>query len=128
MDDGAYMSYKLEIIKEPNYLLTNIKGNRTTETVKEVTKEILEACIKYQYSKVLIDIREFSNRIGNTMNIFDLASQELPDIIQKKIKKVAIVDLEGFEEDKRFFETVALNRGHNVKIFTDLNKAQEWLL
>ena len=122
------MSYKLEIIKEPNYLLTNIKGNRTTKTIKEVTKEILEACIKYQYSKILIDIREFSNRIGNTMNIFDLAANDLPEIIEKKIQQAAIVDLEGFEEDEKFFETVAQNRGHNVKIFTDLNKAQEWLL
>ena len=128
MDDAVYMSYKLEIKEEPRYLHANIKGKRTTENIKEVTKEILESCIKNQYSKILIDTREFSERISNTMKIFDLASQELPDIIQKKIKKVAIVDLDGFEEDKRFFETVALNRGHNVKIFADLNKAQEWLL
>ncbi|MFE3845312.1 hypothetical protein ACFL1L_00430 [Thermoplasmatota archaeon] len=31
-------------------------------------------------------------------------------------------------KNERFFETVAQNRGHNVKIFTDLKKAQEWLL
>jgi len=74
----------------------------------------------------LIDVRDFKKRV-NASEIFSLASIELPDIIQQRIKKVAIVDLEGFEDKARFFEGVARFWEHNVKIFTDINNAVQWL-
>ena len=91
-----------------------------------MTKEIGEACVKHQCSKILIDVRDFTERIS-TPEIFSLASTELSAIIQDKIKQVAIVDSEGFEGNIRFFENVATYWGHNVRIFTDINNAVKWL-
>jgi hypothetical protein len=56
-----------------------------------------------------------------------LVSKDLPDIIKHRINKVAIIDVKGHEFNKQFFENVAINRGHNVKIFTDITDAIHWL-
>jgi hypothetical protein len=56
-----------------------------------------------------------------------LVSKDLPDMINNRIKQVAVVDVEGHNFNKEFFENVAVNRVHNVKIFTDTNDAMEWL-
>ena len=85
-------------------------------------KKITEKCKKHKCSKVLVDVREFTERIYFS-EIFDLVSKELPEIIKHRINKVAIVDVKGFNFNKQFFENVAINRGHNVKIFTDINNA-----
>jgi hypothetical protein len=43
--------------------------------------------------------------------------------------KLAIVDVnEDSRKDNLFTETVAVNRGYNVKIFDNENDAKEWLL
>ncbi len=120
------MSYKLEIKREKDFLYATLKGIRTSESIKNATREICEESIKNQYTKVLVDVRDFKEHIS-TWDSFDLASVELPDIIRKSIEKVAILDMEGFENGQDFFENVARNRGHNVQIFTDIIDAKQWL-
>ncbi len=39
----------------------------------------------------------------------------------------AIVDLKEFEHSYIFFENVAVNRGFTLRIFSDTEKAVEWL-
>ncbi|KYK23484.1 hypothetical protein AYK24_07515 [Thermoplasmatales archaeon SG8-52-4] len=119
------MTYELEI-KKPSFLVIKIKGKRTVDSIKEVTKQIVEKCEDNKISKVLVDVREFEERIKFS-EIFDLASKQLPKIINNKINKVAIVDLKGFDYNKNFFENVARNRSHDVKIFTEYNEAVQWL-
>ena len=113
-------------IKKHDFLFVKVKGNRSIETIMDSTKQIVEKCNKKKCSKVLVDVRNFNNRI-NFSDIFNLVSKDLPDIINHKIKKVAIVDVDGHNFNKEFFENVAVNRGHNVKIFTDINNAMDWL-
>ena len=120
------MSYKLKTMEKKDYLYANVEGNRTSESIKNVTRDICEMCVKNQFSKVLIDVRNFKENV-ELIKLYSLASIELPEIIQKRIKKVAIIDREGIEDNQRFFENVARNRGHNVRIFTDINDAEQWL-
>jgi hypothetical protein len=123
--EGLTIFYELEI-KKPDYLFIKVKGERTVDSIKEVTKKIAEKCSKQKCMKVLIDVREFTERI-NFSDIFDLVARDLPNITKNKINKAAIVDIEGHNFNKEFFENVAVNRGHNVKIFTDINDAMDWL-
>ena len=120
------MACKLEIKREKDFLFAIIKGIRTPESIKNATREICEKCIKNQYTKVLIDVRDFKQHIDSS-KIFSLVSKELPEIIGESIKQAAILDMEGFEEDQTFFENVAKNRGHHVQIFTDIIDAKQWL-
>jgi len=119
------LTYELQI-KNPNFLVVRIKGKRTVDSIKDATKQIVEKCEENKITKVLVDVREFEERIKFS-EIFDLASKDLPKITNNKINKVAIVDLEGFDFNKNFFENVARNRLHNIKIFTEYNDAVQWL-
>ena len=74
----------------------------------------------------MVDTRDFKGHVS-TLESFNLASAELPDIISKSIEKVAILDMEEFENSQTFFENVAMNRGHNVQIFTKVIDAKQWL-
>ena len=103
-----------------------IKGKRNVSSIKDATRQIVEKCIKYKCSKVLIDVRDFTDWILFS-EIFDLVSKDLPEIINHKISKVAIIDEEGFNFNKQFFERVAINRRHNVKIFKETDQALTWL-
>ena len=60
------------------------------------------------------------------------------DTIKKGTEKIAekwskqkcsklLVDIKGYDFNKEFFENIAVNRGHNVKIFTDVNNAIDCL-
>jgi hypothetical protein len=120
------MSYKLGIKREKDFLYACIKGNRTSESIKNVTREICEKCIKNQCTKVLVDVRDFKDHIS-TKDSFSLASIELPEIIRESITKVAILDMGGFENGQIFFENVARYWGHNVRIFTDIIDAKQWI-
>lgn len=120
------MSYELQVKKEDHFLNVHVKGERDSESIKKVTKDILTKCNDNKCFSVFIDVRDFKNRIG-TMEIFMLASTELPEIIKGKMEKVAIVDQKGFEEKMEFFENVARNRGHNVRIFTEYDEAVNWI-
>lgn len=42
--------------------------------------------------------------------------------------KIAIVSRSEGWEDSKFWETVVVNRGLNVKIFKDLQSAEKWIL
>jgi hypothetical protein len=44
-----------------------------------------------------------------------------------KLKAVAIVDLPEFEAQFGFFETVARNRGFNLRVFGEPAAAKDWL-
>ena len=123
--EGRVLTYELQI-KNPNFLVVRIKGKRTVDSIKDATKQIVEKCEENKITKVLVDVREFEERIKFS-EIFDLASKDLPKITNNKINKVAIVDLEGFDFNKNFFENVARNRLHNIKIFTEYNDAVQWL-
>ncbi|MFW9875330.1 MAG: STAS/SEC14 domain-containing protein [Candidatus Thorarchaeota archaeon] len=120
------MSYELRVKKENDFLNIHIKGKRDLESIKKATSEILKKCVENKCSRVLIDVREFKNRIG-TMEIFMLASSELPKIIKGKLEQVAIIDQKGFEDKIKFFEDVARNRGYYVKIFTEYDEAINWI-
>lgn len=116
----------MKVKDEKDFLHAHIKGKRTTENIKKVTKQLCKICIKYQCSKILLDVRDFTGRI-DTLDIFTLASEDLPKIINRQIRKVAIIDLEEFKEKEDFFEAVAQNRGHVVQIFSKIDDAIKWL-
>jgi hypothetical protein len=123
------MSYEIEFIEENDYLHAIIKGFRNSDSIKHATRDICENCIKNKCTKALVDVRDIKEHI-DVSEIFDLASFQLPEIIKRSINKVAILESEGnniYIENSKFFENVATNRGHNVKIFSDISDAKKWL-
>lgn len=87
-------------------------------------KNIFESASRNGFSKILIDQSEmeFSLRFLDVFEIGRFVAQDLP-----KQVKVGFYYNSKHRIDMLFAETVAVNRGLNVKVFTDLTKVIAWL-
>jgi hypothetical protein len=73
---------------------------------------------------ILVDVRELTGPRPDGMTLYDLGVLASRDIIGVR---VAFVASEAFVDPRRFGESVARNRGLNLRVFTDMNEALGWL-
>jgi hypothetical protein len=113
--------------KEGELLHVSAVGTRTFKTVISIIKDILQASAQHGTPKVLVDVRALEGRLS-IADAFNIPSSEFPKIRDQSIlRKGAIVDLKEFEQGYKFFENVAVNRGFNIRIFSDIDEAIAWL-
>ena len=84
-------------------------------------KPILE---EHDSRKILFDIRD-AEIVSSTVETFYTASE--PHTWGWRREYLAAVVYNKITEDARFLETVGLNRGIQIKIFDDIDKAFAWL-
>jgi hypothetical protein len=72
-----------------------------------------------------VDVRTFEGRLG-VLDVY-LVVTELFQKLRGKEKETAIVDRPQ-SAMRGFLETVAVNRGFNIRIFTEIEDALQWLL
>ena len=77
--------------------------------------------------RFLYDMRK-ADFVGGTMDVYKTGSFPADTNHKQKRQKIALVFKEVTEED-RFMETVAINRGYQIRIFDQngMNDAVEWL-
>jgi hypothetical protein len=118
--------YRLTFEQRPTYLHAFVEGEDDSyEISRQYWQEIADECKARKFKKVLIveDIVES----GTIAEAYQLCS-EFPQMGYLKIK-VAFVDRHAEQnEENQFGELVAVNRGVNVKLFTDIDEAEKWLL
>jgi hypothetical protein len=102
-------------------------GTRTRETVVAMAKEILAASQKHATPKVLVNVQKLAGRL-DTLDAYEIPATQFAGLGQVGIvTQAAIVDLKEYEKSFKFFETVAINRGFNIRIFGDVDEARAWL-
>jgi hypothetical protein len=85
---------------------------------------VLQEAISGDFSRVICDEREleYNLKIYETFE----SAKKMADSSPKN-GKVAIVASRKNIEDARFWETVATNRGLNVRVFDDMREAERWI-
>ena len=116
------MSYELRIKEYPAYVHALGAGPRTPENALRFLREAYQACVRANRHSVLLEM-EFEGEAIDIGAIFAVISQRAADGM--KLDKVAYVDREP--RKALFAETVARNRGVNVRFFHDVPTAQRWL-
>jgi hypothetical protein len=121
------MSYTITFVQKKDYLHARIIADSTPENVLNSLSEIQQTCLNYKYRKVLIE-DGFSGPTISTFDIFAIIEKMSPTI-SPEIQQIAYVDVEKKHdpESLRFAETVAVNRGVNIKYFIDIKLAEQWL-
>ena len=114
----------LQITPEGSYIYCDYTGDFSVDTGMACIDALVDACVQHKCFKALFDC---SHMIGE-MGIFQRFQ-----VIQYAEKtrdialKTAILGREDQVLPDKFAETVAMNRGINLRVFTDLEEAKNWL-
>jgi hypothetical protein len=119
------MSFKIHIEETPDYLVARFIGPGTPAEASRQFESIAEHCKRANKNKLLLDFTEASGKISLAERYF---FAEKARIFAQYGLKVAGVDKPEQLDPKRFCELVAWNRGVNIRAFTDIKSAEEWLL
>jgi hypothetical protein len=119
--------YTLATEAQNSHLFARLSGIRTLESVQGATVEVFDSALTNGLSRVLVDVRAFEGRLG-VLDIYILVTELFQSLRGKGIKKAAIVDRPQSGMREWFLETVAVNRSFNLRIFSEVEEARQWLL
>ena len=127
------MSIRQEMHFESGVLKVAAWGEFSLEEAKRAFLEMLGAVAQYQAEKVLFDGRNLKGepaRIERFFYGYFAATETISLIAMKRIRQApqfAYVMNEPLRDPQKYGETVAVNRGMNVKTFDTPEEAFEWL-
>lgn len=121
------MSHVLTLEPKGSYLVVTVTGDNTPEDVAGYLSEVREACLKHQFARVLI-VENLRGPSLRTFSIHDIVTRSSQSV-WPEIHRIAYVDVnpEHNVGAMRFAETVAVNRGVNVRVFANVADAARWL-
>lgn len=123
MEDPS--AYRLVIEERPAYLQATATGAHNAANALRFLTEAFAACSKTGHTALLLEFN-LSGPSLNTSSIFDVVSKRTSEAA--RLRKIAYYDNSERDIDKtQFAETVARNRGVNVRLFQDLDAAKRWL-
>ena len=124
------MSHTVIYNSELHIVESKLQGDMTLGEAEEIIAEIAKIAKEKDCRSIFIDFRKVSQKLTilemyrlphRTKHIF--ASFDINILLYKRANVVA-KDL----DDYIFHENVMVNRGQNEKVFTDIDKAKEWLM
>ena len=90
----------------------------------------VENALLHKRAKILIDV----TRITGNIPFFDrfeysaFLAKYVREFASTKVGRIAVVGVEPIVDKNKFGETVAINRGANAQVFTDMDNAYAWLM
>jgi len=122
------MSFQLTIDRQPNYLYAKVTGVNSPQTVRGYFAEVRAACERHHCPSVLIEEQLEGPRLS-LMEVFQLVSEGCQSV-WPAVHRIAYVDVNGppVGGHMPFAETVAVNRGAQVRVFADVAAAENWLI
>ncbi|HEX4332799.1 MAG TPA: hypothetical protein VH040_11720 [Usitatibacter sp.] len=116
--------YRMELAVHESFLQATVFGEHTPENAMRFLREVYEACLANRKDSVLLDMRLDGPTIG-TANIFGVVQERSGE--GRGLRRIAYVDAAREPEKAKFAETVARNRGVNVRLFATVEDAKKWL-
>jgi hypothetical protein len=120
------MTYQFDLEEHPAYLHAKATGEHSAQNLARFLKDAYDACVARGQASVLLEV----NLAGTSLDfssIYEVISTR--SATGTKLKRIAYVDATTRNPDRmRFAETVALNRGVNVRLFRNLEDAKRWML
>ena len=116
---------------ESGLLRVDASGEFSLEDAKQAFLEMLGAVVQYKAEKILFDGRNVKGKPKDMERFYygEFAATETHRIVveHKIVPRFAYVMHEPLRDPGRLGETVAVNRGMDVKVFETLEDAIEWL-
>ncbi len=125
------MSMQQNMHFQSGLLSVDASGEFSLQDAKQAFLELLKAIEQYQAEKILFDGRNVKGKPGDMERFYygEFAARETLRIVgeHRIAPRFAYVMHEPLRDPTRLGETVAVNRGMNVKTFQTPEDAIEWL-
>jgi SpoIIAA-like len=125
------MSLQQKMHFESGLLSVEAGGEFSLEDAKQAFLELLEAVAQHKAEKILFDARHVEGKPRDMERFYygEFAAGETRRIVVEHnlVPQFAYVLHEPLRDKTRLGETVAVNRGMNVKTFETPKEALEWL-
>ena len=119
------MAYHLKIEERPTYVYARADGDLNAENALRFLEQAYAACVKSGRAALLLDMQLHGPKMPTT-SVYEVISQRAAD--GSKLGKIAYVPYAGDDRSTAYFaETVAMNRGVNVRLFESVAAAERWL-
>ena len=130
--ENTDLHFGITISLEEDCVCVVANGDYSLLKANHLFRHAIENALLHDRIKILIDV---SNITGN-IPFFDrfeysafLAKFQREHASPKmtRMTRIAVVGHKPIVDKKKFGETVAVNRGANVEVFTDMDNAYAWL-
>ena len=118
------MPYTIDYNQEDDCIMVKVVGELDLSMLGRMAGDVAKIVQKQGCRRILNDMRD-AKPIKSTIDIYDMPEMARKSGV-KQVCKRALVVLEA-TDDFHFLETVFINQGHQVKMFTDLDAAKAWL-
>lgn len=118
------MSFSCELNQDHEYVICIMSDKMTLDDHKQVREQAAVLLKEQGWNRLLVDARQIDAKMSLTddYQFTESHRSNLPVTIH-----LAVIYRPEEIERFRFIETVAVNRGQNMKIFTDADEAVAWL-
>ena len=111
-------------IKKDNYIYFELSGSFNYSYLENLFSKIRMDCNNSDLNNAVIDCRSVTNMFKSDIERFYIG-KTIATELGMTIKLAAII---GKEKFNKFGEISALNRGANMKLFSEKEAALDWLL
>jgi hypothetical protein len=119
------MSHRIVYEKEGDYVSVVVEGNFALPMLKVLAVDVARQIEQHGCNRILNDMR-LAKLTKGTIDIYNMPKIASASGIDTYCKRALVVS--EISSDFHFLETVFLNQGHNVRMFTDIEEAMSWLL
>jgi hypothetical protein len=118
--------FSLTVEPRGSCLYAAARGVRTGKTVSAIAFRIADAAAAHGFSRILVDVRRLEGRLGAVDGL-----AVVTDVFRKLrgtgLRQAAILDIPQTALPNNLLETMARNRGFNLRIFSNESAALMWL-
>jgi len=113
-------------LEEKRYLRVQLSGTWNIDEFPSHVASMAKECQERKQSPLLIDFTFLKWDRVSTLERYRMG--QTAELLDGKAARVSVLARPDQIDPGRFAEQVARNRGANVKVFIDPEKAQRWLL
>ncbi len=120
----------INVTLEDNHLLIHASGIYSLTKAYHLFKLAVDQGVLHNKGKILIDVTRVTGAIPfmDRFHFSEFLASYRMETARGIVDSIALVGSEEIIHEEKFGETVAINRGTNVRVFTRKNEASTWLM
>jgi hypothetical protein len=120
------MKFLMKVSSDDKTVISTVEGKLDRASYLSVRNKIFDLLKSTNVKNVLLDLRRVIMN-ASTIEVFKMASSTIETFPLGIKYAIVYSEKTTTEENAKFGETVAVNRGGLVKVFRDISEAKKWL-